>query len=50
MQKIDFVKITEKKVIRVPDSVLEKLEAKANDSLVFYLNGGNIIIKKGEIT
>ena len=50
MQRLDFEKISKKKNLRIPDVVLNKLEAKIGDSIVFYLNDGKIILKKGEIT
>lgn len=50
MQRLDFEKINKKKNLRIPDVILNKLELKIGDSVVFYLNDGKIILKKGEIT
>jgi len=49
-QFLDFVKIGEKSMILVPDSVKEKLDAKKGDAIAFYYNNGHVILKKGEVS
>ena len=48
-QFLDFVKIGEKSMILVPDSVKEKLEAKKGDAIAFYYKDGHVILKRGAI-
>jgi len=49
-QLLDAQKVGDKRIIRVPDSVMEKLDIKVGDFLSFYYDKGNVVIYKSEIT
>ena len=47
--KFGVEKINERKLIRIPDVILKKLDARAGDLIVFFDNGGHVCLKKGEV-
>jgi len=43
---LGFCKLTEKKLIRLPDEAIKKLELQEGDSLILIEKGNDVVVRK----